>query len=307
VALVAVSCAPAVRPGHLAGAVPWADRPAPAYLPPPQHRPTVAYPLCQARQLAGQPGRGGPAAGTVYQEVRLANRSHRPCTLSGGPTAVTGIAAAGDMRTLTKVALGDGFNLIGPGPANLRPGQAGWVTLSYGDGCPALTSGGKADYRTLFIVLDSGPVRVDFPAALNLICGLEASGYGAPSPAPPASRSPLNVLTATLTTPATLSAGATAGYTVTLRNHSAAAVRLAPCPAYTEYLGVSSGPGKSQYLARHYYLNCAAIRQIPARESVTFAMRMPVPSRAGQAKFGWQLEGSDVATARIVTIRHGPQ
>ncbi len=243
----------------------------------------------------------------MYQEVRLTNRGHWPCTLSGGPTAVTGVAVAGGMATLTRVANGDGFNLIGPGPANLRPGQAGWVTLSYGDGCPALTSGGKADYRTLFIVLDGGRVRVDFPAALNLICGLRASRYGAPPPAPPGSRSPLNALTTTLATPATFSAGATASYTVTLHNQSAAAVRLAPCPSYTEYLGVSSGPGKSQYLARHYYLNCAAIRQIPARESVTFAMRMPVPSRAGQAKFGWQLQGTDVATARIVTIRRRPQ
>jgi hypothetical protein len=84
-------------------------------------------------------------------------------------------------------------------------------------------------------------------------------------------------------------------------------VPLAPCPSYTEYLAVSSGPGKSRYLVRHYYLNCGAIRQIPAREAVTFAMRIAVPSRAGQAKLGWQLQGTDVATARIVTIRHQPQ
>ena len=165
----------------------------------------------------------------------------------------------------------------------------------------------KPGYRTLFIVLGSGRVRVDFPAALNLICGLEASRYGALPPPPTAARSSLNVLTATLATPATLSAGATASYTVTLANHSATALPLAPCPSYTEYLDVSSGPGKSLYLVRHYYLNCGAIRQIPARETVTFAMRMPVPSRAGQAKFGWQLQATDVATARIVTISRQPQ
>jgi hypothetical protein len=241
----------------------------------------------------------------VYQEVRLINRGDQPCTLSGGPAAVTGVLAAGG-TTLTRAA-GGGASLMGPGPANLRPGQAGWVTLSYPDGCPALTSGGAAGYRTLFIVLGSGRVRVGFPAALNLICGLRASSYGAPPPPPPGSRSPLNVLTATLDTPATLRGGATASYTVTLRNRSAAAVPLAPCPSYTEYLDVSSGPGKSRYLTRHYYLNCAAIRQIPARGSVTFAMRIPVPADAGQAKFGWQLQGTDVATARIVTIRRLPQ
>jgi hypothetical protein len=302
-ALLAVGCTPAARPGHQAGVVPWVNRSAPAYVPPLQPRPAAAYPPCRARQLAGRPGRGGPAAGTVYQEVRLINRSGRPCTLSGRPTAVTGVRVTGGTTTLTRVARGDGFNLVGPGPANLRPGHSGWVTLSYGDGCPAITSGGKADYRALFIVLDGGRVRVEFPVALNLVCGLEASRFGAPPPPPPSSRSPLNVLTATVAVPATLSAGATASYTVTLRNRSGAPVRLAPCPSYTEYLGVFSGPGRPLYLARHYYLNCAAIRRIAAHGSVTFAMRIPVPARAGQAKLDWQLQGTDVATAVVVTIR----
>jgi hypothetical protein len=302
-ALLAVGCTPAARPGHQAGVVPWVNRSAPAYVPPPQPRPAAAYPPCRARQLAGRPGRGGPAAGTVYQEVQLINRSGRPCTLSGGPAAVTGVRVTGGTTTLTTVARGDGFNLVGPGPANLRPGHSGWVTLSYGDGCPALTSGGKAGYRTLFIVLDGGRVRVEFPVALNLACGLEASRFGAPPPPPPSSRSPLNVLTATVAMPATLSAGATASYTVTLRNHSGAPVRLTPCPSYTEYLGVFSGPGRPLHLTRHYYLNCAAIQRIAAHGSVTFAMRIPVPAGAGQAKLDWQLQGTDVAAASVVTIR----
>src|SRR5262249_36961400 len=89
--LLAVGCASAAGPGQQAGAVPWVTRPAPAYVQPLPPKPTAAYPPCRARQLAGRPGRGGPAAGTVYQEVRLINRSNRPCTLSGGPTAVTGV------------------------------------------------------------------------------------------------------------------------------------------------------------------------------------------------------------------------
>jgi len=302
-ALLAAGCASAARPAQQAGAVPWVNRPAPAYVPPPQPRLTAAYPPCQARQLAGRPGRGGPAAGTVYQQVRLTNRSGRPCTLSGGPAAVIGIRVTGGTAMLTRTALGDGFNLAGPGPVNLRPGQSGWVALAWGDGCPAITSGGKAEYRTLFIVLGSGRVRVGFPVTLNLVCGLDVSRFGAPPPPPPESRSPLNVLTATVATPATLTAGTTASYTVTLANHGDAPLRLAPCPSYTEYLGVFSGPGRPWYLARRYYLNCAASGPIPARGSVTFAMRMPVPSGTGQAKLGWQLQGTNVATALVVTIR----
>jgi hypothetical protein len=300
-ALLAAGCASVARPGSEAGVVPWVNRSAPAYVPPPQPRPTAAYPPCRAWQLTGRAGRGGPAAGTVYQQVVLINRSNRPCTLSGGPAAVTGVLVTGGTTTLTRTAMGDGFNLVGPGPANLRPGQGGWITLSYGDGCPALTSGGEAGYRTLFVVFDGGRVRVDFKVTLNLICGLETSRFGAPPP--PGRRSPLNVLTATLAPPATLRAGAAASYTVTLRNRSEDLVRLEPCPSYTEYLGVFSGPGRSVYVDRHYYLNCAAIRQIAAHGSVTFAMRIPVPAGAGQAKLDWQLQGTDVATATIVTIR----
>jgi Protein of unknown function (DUF4232) len=252
--------------------------------------------------LAGRAGRGGPAAGTVYQGVRLTNRSHRPCTLSGGPAAVTGLGVTGGTTTLTRVARGGGFNLAGPGPANLRPGHSGWVTLSYGDRCPAFTSGGTAGYRTLFIAVDGGRVRVEFPVALNLVCGLAVSRFGAPPPPPPGSRSPLNVLTATVAIPATFRAGAMASYTVTLRNHSGAPVRLAPCPSYTEYLGVFSGPGRLVHVARHYYLNCATIRRIAAHRTVTFTMRIPVPARAGQAKLDWQLQDTNVAAADVVTI-----
>ena len=199
-----------------------------------------------AWQLTGRAGRGGPAAGTVYQEVRLTNKSSRPCTLSGGPSAVTGVRADGSMTTLTTVAYGDGANLAGPGPADLRPGQSGWVTLAYADACPALTSGGQADYRALLIALGGGQVRIEFPAALNLICGLRASTFGAPAAPPPGSTSPLNVLAATVTLPATLTAGMTASYSVTLRNTSGTRLSLLPCPSYTEYLGIDAGNGKPQ-------------------------------------------------------------
>src|SRR6266516_280072 len=158
---------------------------------------------------------GGPAAGTMYQEVRLTNHSGLPCTLSGGPSAVTGVRADGSLVTLTSVAPGNGWNLIGPGPANLRPGRSGWVTLAYADGCPALINGGRAGYRTLLIALGGGEVRVDFTAALNLICGLLVSDFGAPAAPPPGSASPLNVLAAIVRLPATLTAGTTASYSVT--------------------------------------------------------------------------------------------
>jgi hypothetical protein len=238
----------------------------------------------------------------VFQEVRLTDRSDRSCTLSGAPTAVTGVGAAGGIITLTR-ATGSGHfsSLAGHGPVNLRPGQSGWVTLSYADGCPAITSGGKAMYQTVFVVMGGGQVRVRFPVALNLVCGLGESMFGAPLPLPSSSRSPLNVLTATIAISGTLRIGAAARYTVTLHNHGGTAVQLVPCPSYVEFLGVYS-PAVRRPLTRYYYLNCSAVRRIPAHGSATFAMLMPAPANTGQAKVDWQLQDSNVAAAGVVTI-----
>ncbi len=300
-ALVAAGCAPAAAgAAHRAGVVPWLNRKAPAYVPPsPAVRP--AYPRCLARQLSGRPGRGGPAAGTMFTEVVLTNHSDRPCTLAGWPAAVTGPLPGGGTATLAGAAR-HVTGLGGTGPANLRPGESGLLTLAYADGCAAITSGGKALYRELFFAVRGGRVLVRFPSALNLVCGL-AVGQFAAEPAPaPGSRSALNVLTVTAALPVRLRAGATVGYTVTVSNQGSAPVRLMPCPSYTEYLGVFSHAGRNSYVTRRYYLNCGAVRQIPARGSVTFAMRLPVPGEAGQAKFDWQFQDAEVATARVVTI-----
>ena len=302
-ALLAAGCASAARPGLAAGAVPWVNRPAPAFTPSPQPSPTAAYPACRAWQLTGRPGRGGPAAGTVFQEVRLTNYSGLPCTLSGGPSAVTGVRADGSLVTLANVAHGDGWNLVGPGPANLRPGRSGWVTLAYADGCPALLSGRRADYKTLLIAVGGGQVRVGFPAPLNLICGLLVSDFGAPAPPPPGSTSPLNVLAAIVTMPATLTAGTTASYSVTLHNTSGKRVTLSPCPSYTQYLAIAAGNAQTVAVQQHFYLNCAAARQVAAHRSVTFAMRIAVPAASGRAKYDWRLQDTNVATAGLVTVR----
>ncbi len=286
----------------VAGAVRWVNRPAPAFTASPPPSPVAAYPACRAWQLTGRPGRAGPAAGTMYQQVRLTNHSGLPCTLSGGPSAVTGVRADGSVVTLTSVDHGDGWNLVGPGPANLRPGRSGWVTLAYRDGCRALASGGRASYKTLFIAVGRGQVRVAFPAPLNLICGLLVSDFGAPAGPPPGSTSPLNVLRATVRMPATLTAGTDASYAVTLHNTSGRRVSLSPCPSYTQYLVVALGNARAVAVQQHFYLNCGPVRQIPAHGSVAFAMRITVPRAPGRAKYGWQLQDTDVATAGMVTV-----
>jgi len=177
------------------------------------------------------------------------------------------------------------------------------VTLAYADGCPALISGHRAGYKTLLITVDGGHLRVGFPAQLNLICGLLVSDFGAPAAPPPGSTSPLNVLAVTVTMPATLAAGMTASYSVTLHNTSGRRLTLSPCPSYTQYLAVLTGNTQAVAVQQYFYLNCAAARQVPARGSVTFAMCIPVPAASGRAKYDWQLQDTNVATAGMVTVR----
>ena len=103
--------------------------------------------------------------------------------------------------------------------------------------------------------------------------------------------------------PAALTARTTATYSVTLRNTSGRQVAMSPCPSYTQYLAVPAGGGKAVAVQQRFYLNCAAVRQVPAHGSVTFAMRIPAPAASGRAKYDWQLQDTDIATAGMVTVR----
>jgi hypothetical protein len=102
----------------------------------------------------------------------------RPVGSAGQPRPTSPAAAQADDRlpALPGAATGrparpgraGGFNLIGAGPANLRPGQAGWVTLSYADGCPierAHRNAGDASHVHRWLHRDAAqPLRRDSAA-----------------------------------------------------------------------------------------------------------------------------------------------
>jgi len=75
------------------------------------------------------------------------------------------------------------------------------------------------------------------------------------------------------------------------------------CPSYTQYLAIVAGNAPTAAVQQRFYLNCAAARHIPAHGSVTFAMRIAVPAGSGWAKYDWQLQDTEVATAGMVRIR----
>jgi len=126
------------------------------------------------------------------------------------------------------------------------------------------------------------------------------STFGVPVSSQAQNSSPLDVLTVSIAMPVTLAAGTMASYTVTLHNPASHPVSLSPCPSYAEFI---VGPGTSPASGLHrYYLNCQAVAQIPAHGSVTFGMRIPAPATAGQAKFGWALQGTSVEGGGAVTV-----
>jgi Protein of unknown function (DUF4232) len=260
------------------------------------------YTPCRASQLRGRAGRGGPAGGTIYQQIRLINTSNKPCTLSGSPAAVVGVRPDGQQVTLVRpVKEAAGANLIGPGPANLRPGRAAWLTFAYADACDALLTGKQDNYTTVHVVLRSGHhIRVTFAHPVNVVCGLLSSGFGEPWHAlQPTSR--WDVLTAAAHLPARMTPGSVVHYTVTLTNTSKHDLSLSPCPSYAEYLTPTQALRKR--VVERYYLNCRASPEIPAGRSVTFAMQMRVPDATGPTKYAWQIQASNVDNGGATTAQ----
>lgn len=297
-------------PSRPASIVPWVDRPAPVSVPsavPSPTPPPAKYAPCTAADLSGRPGRigyGMPGMADSTQFLVLANVSNSACTLSGGPTAVIGVQADGRRVNL----LGSASPVSWPeliGPANLRPGHSAQAGLATDvAGCQA--SCRSTVFSSVLVGIgDSGRVSVSFAGRQPFaVLGAPAfvSTFGVPAPPPPPGNvSPLNVLTATVAMPRTITAGTTVAYTVTLRNRSGHPLALRPCPSYEEFvvpLGTKLRPA-----IRTYYLNCQAVPGIGAHGSVTFSMRVAVPAFAGKAraaKYGWILQGTRVQAGGAV-------
>jgi hypothetical protein len=306
----------ALRARPPAGVVRWVDEPAPPYSPPapppPPPPPPARYAPCTATELTGGLGVIGMGTGNVTRNLVFTNISGRACTLAGGPSEITGVRRDGRrVRLVTRAVLGTGLDYGLLGPANLQPGQSAQVVLHTTDMCPKAIEGRVDNFTALKVgIRHTGEVPIDFPPGqpYDAVCGVGAYTFGVPLPPRQKHSSPLDVLTVTRTMPRRLTAGTTASYTVTLRNRTSHPVVLRPCPSYQEWvwpLGMKPPPWSA---IPRYYLNCQAVPEIPARRSVTFAMRVLVPAitgRARPAKYGWFLQGTSVQTGGAVTVAAG--
>ncbi|MGN6380442.1 MAG: DUF4232 domain-containing protein [Gaiellales bacterium] len=289
----AVACGGAVPAAPAAGAavVPWVDRPAPAYTPPPLRLPPPypdSAPPCRASQLRVTGLRGGAAAGNVVARFAITNTSRSACRLGGYP-ALTGIAADGVRRTISVRRPREGTMFGQMVAADIAPGRRGYLDLATTDICPEYP---LILARRISIRLPTGG---RLPTAYRLQRGchgwsMSRLGLFQPQPEPPPRR-PGSADTLRVTgwghQPVRATAGRVLHFQVILSNPTSAAVRLRPCPSYTEGLYAVG-----LVVTRAYRLNCSTVRVIRPHGRVRYAMQVAVPaglSGGATIKLGWHL------------------
>jgi hypothetical protein len=247
--------------------------------------------------LTASSGELGAAAGTTNIRIGFTNRSRSACVLLGHPR-VAGVSPDG---AVTRLDAAHG-SIVGDDPwpaANISPRQTDAVNLSGGDGCNAAQRGQKRIYPKLRITLPSGDHLDVSSHGFDTACGVSVSRFGVPADSQPPDDPAPSPLTAHLSVPSTVRAGENVSYTVTLRNHGDKPYRLTPCPAYQEYVVLGA-----VFIHPNYHLNCDTIREIPAGDAITYQMVLNFPADlgAGQAKFGWQMQG-EVGPAVAVLVQ----
>ena len=273
------------------GLVAWADQPAAQV---PFVLRSLAYSTgarpCRPADLSVSHGELGYATGNTNMEVSLTNHSATACWLDGYP-AIAGVAASG---TVTPLHVRHGAFVGNPGPsASIKPGQMAAVNISGGDDCVLALDGEHQVYPELLVGLPGGGSVAVYRTGFDAICGVGVSPFGVPADQPQGSAP--SPLTARITGEPAARAGTDLVYLVTVTNPTARPFALRPCPSYAEFLGGLTGPGAPRsHLVRYYYLNCATVQAIPAHGSVTYQMKLPLPSGlpAGvYVKLDWQIQG----------------
>jgi hypothetical protein len=275
-----------------AGVVAWVDRPAPPYTAPqptPLPYPTAA-PACRVDQIRATGPNGGVATGNVDERFTFTNISRASCLLRGFPT-ISALAPDGrrvPLRRVTPSPQGTFFALLVP--AAIPPGHHVYLDLATEDVTCRL--GRPFVYRDLSFRLPDGRRLLTHTRLPRFCGGWRMSRFGLPerttATAPPSPGS-LDTLRVAVSLPSSAQAGATLRYLITITNPTDTAVRLEPCPSYTEWFYLPTEP-IDHHRGPAYLLNCDAIRLIAPGHRVRYEMRMRLPAMpSGVAKFGWHL------------------
>ena len=283
----------------------WVNEPAHQPTPLPSATPPPPlYPTCQVSQLQATPGPGMGAMEMGSVPVVLKNVGTSDCSLSGYPASLVGIRADG---TSERLAPTDGAPPpFGGGevwPANLKPGQSGWLTIVTARFCPATmaTPSPATMFTSAAIGVPGGGV-VTSPAEFDAVCGVWVTAFGVPEPA--SATSEYVGLSAHITAPQTVRAESDFLFTLTLTNSESQPVALDPCPVYEE--GFAPAKGSMPFIApiQTYRLNCTSVSAVPARGSVVYQMRITAPKldKTSDTLMTWTVPNSGAFAVTHVTV-----
>ena len=273
-----------------AGAIPWAAVPFEAYQPTPLPTPTVTpAPRCRLDDLSPLPASTGGATGNEAVYFSFTNRTSQPCLTGGYPRVL--LSQPGER---TVMATPGGFWDQHNPAVDLAPGATAGFNVGFSYSCQvgpatplyehvAVTLPGGGSFAE--VLSGNKPSDSQIPLAIFAQCGVTVSEFSVVLPQPVYPPDPLRGLTATMTAPTSVKAGAVFTYVITLVNLTAQSIALDPCRGYFQQLDSV----KSQFFL--YQLNCAAAQPIPAYGSESFVMKMTAAGVSpGQHILSWHLD-----------------
>jgi hypothetical protein len=276
------------------GVVPWIDRPGSASLgsPLPASPLPTAGPPCAASDVAAAYNGAEGAAGSLILLFTFTNVSAKTCALRGTPQVV---ATEPGKRPVTATPA----NLFTVVPVALSPGGHTHIDMQTMRDCAANHAGAGpvSTYHALVMSMPGGG-RVTVPAIVDVECGLYVGEFGVQPPDPVYPTPPLTGATFKLELQASVKAGEQLRYVVDIVNPTDADMVLDPCPSYLQ-----RGPGDPGKTPLR--LNCDDVHDVPAGETVRFAMQIPVPADTptGPAQVCWTVvditSGKDAACGSV--------
>lgn len=273
--------------------MPWVNRPGRIVLPKPLPRhfvPATARP-CSAADLRAFADGGNGAGGHTEFTLGLRNVGQSTCLLKGYPRVV-----ATEPGRKPVVATDGGFMVGRERPGNMPPGGVTRLNLETDQDCTArYAKPGQYPTRVYHTVTVSVPGggQVSIHRPFDVLCGLFTGQFGVAEPPQRYSKPAWTGVRVALRLPASAKSGTVLRYIVDLTNPTGKPMPLRPCPGYTQGLGEA---GKTVL-----ELNCTAVprQEIPARQTIRFAMRIPVPAGTptGPGRVYWSIAGSVSAGA----------